>query len=93
MATTCLELHCKVAKPSVEISLQVPTDELHSLCRLWLMAAAHIFCPTDEVGGLVVDIGSYSARAGYAGEDTPKVCMVPGNSITKPVPITLLQVS
>ena len=55
------------------------------------MAAAHLLCPTDEVGGLVVDIGSYSARAGYAGEDTPKVCMVPGNSITIPVPIPLLQ--
>lgn len=28
---------------------------------------------TDEVGALVFDIGSYSFRAGYAGEDTPKV--------------------
>ncbi|XP_064634792.1 actin-like protein 6B [Lineus longissimus] len=26
----------------------------------------------DEVGALVFDIGSYSVRAGYAGEDTPK---------------------
>ncbi|XP_076471335.1 actin-like protein 6A isoform X2 [Babylonia areolata] len=26
----------------------------------------------DEVGALVFDIGSYSFRAGYAGEDTPK---------------------
>ena len=29
--------------------------------------------PTDEVGALVFDVGSYSTRAGYAGEDTPKV--------------------
>jgi hypothetical protein len=29
--------------------------------------------PPDEVGALVVDIGSYTSRAGYAGEDTPKV--------------------
>ena len=29
--------------------------------------------PSDEVGALVVDIGSYTSRAGYAGEDTPKV--------------------
>lgn len=27
----------------------------------------------DEVGALVFDIGSYSVRAGYAGEDCPKV--------------------
>lgn len=36
----------------------------------------HFFClsfPSDEVGALVVDIGSYTSRAGYAGEDTPKV--------------------
>lgn len=29
--------------------------------------------PPDEVGALVLDIGSYTSRAGYAGEDTPKV--------------------
>lgn len=28
---------------------------------------------TDEVGALVFDIGSYTVRAGYAGEDCPKV--------------------
>ena len=27
----------------------------------------------DEVGALVFDVGSYTTRAGYAGEDTPKV--------------------
>lgn len=27
----------------------------------------------DEVGALVFDVGSYSFRAGYAGEDSPKV--------------------
>jgi len=26
----------------------------------------------DETGGLVVDIGSYNARFGWAGEDVPK---------------------
>ena len=31
------------------------------------------FGSTDEVGALVLDVGSYSSRAGYAGEDTPKV--------------------
>lgn len=30
-------------------------------------------CLPDEVGALVFDIGSYSVRAGYAGEDCPKV--------------------
>lgn len=28
---------------------------------------------SDEVGALVFDIGSYTVRAGYAGEDCPKV--------------------
>lgn len=31
------------------------------------------FISSDEVGALVFDIGSYSVRAGYAGEDCPKV--------------------
>ena len=32
-------------------------------------------CPVhiDEVGALVFDVGSCSFRAGYAGEDSPKV--------------------
>ena len=30
----------------------------------------------DEVGALVVDIGSHSVRAGYAGEEQPK-CVFP----------------
>ena len=29
----------------------------------------------DEVGAIVLDIGSYSIRGGYAGEDMPKVSM------------------
>lgn len=33
----------------------------------------HYFVLADEVGALVFDIGSYSVRAGYAGEDCPKV--------------------
>lgn len=54
-----------------------------------MMCSAHIMYPVfllqfhnckhpyfafaDEVGALVFDIGSYSVRAGYAGEDCPKV--------------------
>ena len=30
-------------------------------------------CVLDEVGAVVVDIGSSSFRGGYAGEDMPKV--------------------
>ena len=48
------------------------------------MVAARVLPPTDEVGGIVVDIGSYSSRAGYAGEDTPKVCVVPANLFHSP---------
>ncbi len=35
-----------------------------------------IFLFLDEVGALVVDIGSYTTRAGYAGEDMPKVFII-----------------
>lgn len=28
---------------------------------------------SDEVGAIVFDIGAHSVRAGYAGEDCPKV--------------------
>ena len=31
------------------------------------------FLFADEVGGIVFDIGAHSVRAGYAGEDCPKV--------------------
>jgi hypothetical protein len=30
----------------------------------------------DEVGAVVFDIGTYTTKAGYAGEDTPKVCVL-----------------
>lgn len=46
----------------------------------------HIPCtpapPPDEVGALVFDIGSFSVRAGYAGEDCPKV----GVTVSLPCP-------
>lgn len=35
----------------------------------------HLSPCTDEVGALVFDIGSFSVRAGYAGEDCPKVSL------------------
>lgn len=38
--------------------------------------------PPDEVGALVFDIGSFSVRAGYAGEDCPKV----GVTVSLPCP-------
>ena len=40
------------------------------------------FLFADEVGALVFDVGSYSFRAGYAGEDSPKVSH---NTVLKPV--------
>ena len=40
----------------------------HLFCRLRCL----IFVYADEVSALVVDIGSSSLRAGYAGDDTPK---------------------
>lgn len=45
--------------------------------RLYMLAISkiprHFSSTSDEVGALVLDIGSYTSRAGYAGEDTPKV--------------------
>ena len=41
-----------------------------SLSRIHTSAVMFV---ADEVGALVFDIGSYSIRAGYAGEDMPKV--------------------
>jgi hypothetical protein len=38
-------------------------------------ALAKQLCPTrssDEVNAVVLDLGSYLCRAGYAGDDTPK---------------------
>lgn len=46
------------------------------------------FVFADEVGALVFDIGSYSVRAGYAGEDCPKV----SGSLMFPLPALYLGV-
>ncbi|XP_037363953.1 actin-like protein 6B [Talpa occidentalis] len=40
--------------------------------RVWERSLTCLFPRTDEVGALVFDIGSFSVRAGYAGEDCPK---------------------
>lgn len=37
----------------------------------------------DEIGAIVLDAGSHSTRAGFAGEDTPK-CLIPTNYGTVP---------
>ena len=42
-------------------------------CKKRMSSAHSDSDSTDEVGALVLDVGSYSSRAGYAGEDTPKV--------------------
>lgn len=49
-----------------------PLTKIHAKFNI---TANHIasLVSTDEVGALVFDIGSYSVRAGYAGEDCPKV--------------------
>ncbi len=43
---------------------------MYMMCSGYMLSPS---IPTDEVGALVFDVGSYSTRAGYAGEDTPKV--------------------
>lgn len=44
-----------------------------SNCYRWLL---NTFLFADEVSALVLDIGSSTTRAGYAGEDAPR-CVVP----------------
>ena len=34
--------------------------------------SSHIFASADEVNAVVVDVGSHTVKAGFAGEDTPK---------------------
>lgn len=46
---------------------------MHGLNSNILTSLHHLLLSADEVGALVFDIGSYSVRAGYAGEDCPKV--------------------
>lgn len=43
--------------------------QLESLCNGSLFSCDVI----DEVGALVFDFGAHTCRAGFAGEDTPKV--------------------
>ena len=61
-----------VAECTEEVSLY--TELAFIRLQFW-KNSRHFFYifPSDEVGALVVDIGSYTSRAGYAGEDTPKV--------------------
>ena len=43
------------------------------MCNFSLLTCFFLDLGLDEVGALVFDFGSHSIRAGYAGEDTPKV--------------------
>ena len=56
-----------MAESSAEVSWSaglpsVRGQQVHSFCLL-----------PDEVGAIVVDMGSHTTRVGYAGEDMPKV--------------------
>lgn len=42
-----------------------------------------MFC-TDEVSAIVIDLGSHTCKAGYAGEDAPKA-VFPSVSSPKPL--------
>ena len=47
--------------------------------RFGALACTHAaelgFVIADEVNALVVDVGAYQCKAGYAGEDAPKVVL------------------
>jgi hypothetical protein len=44
-----------------------------NFCKIQVVNVSYLLIFSDEVGALVFDIGSYTVRAGYAGEDCPKV--------------------
>uniref|UniRef100_A0A8C4QCP4 Actin-like 6A n=1 Tax=Eptatretus burgeri TaxID=7764 RepID=A0A8C4QCP4_EPTBU len=60
-----------VAIRSVVVHLLIVTSALRASARLAAAMSGGVY-GGDEVGALVFDIGSYTVRAGYAGEDCPK---------------------
>ncbi len=46
------------------------------------MHCGDLFCCADEVNAVVVDVGSHTVKAGFAGEDTPKA-LFPSVSVLK----------
>lgn len=65
-ALTCFSFANKTDSAQGKVRIVVECNN-HSTSLLTLFS--------DEVGALVFDIGSYTVRAGYAGEDCPKVRM------------------
>ncbi len=46
------------------------------------MHCVDLLCCADEVNAVVVDVGSHTVKAGFAGEDTPKA-LFPSVSVLK----------
>ena len=46
------------------------------------MQCGDLLCCADEVNAVVVDVGSHTVKAGFAGEDTPKA-LFPSVSVLK----------
>ncbi|KAJ6654987.1 hypothetical protein lerEdw1_006458 [Lerista edwardsae] len=67
LLTTLLGLLTAAAPGSSPVGTAAPSAELAEV-----QARARGVQAPDEVGALVFDIGSFSVRAGYAGEDCPK---------------------
>ena len=65
--------HCTYTTIQIQFWYSLKADSCHPILEI-LYKQGFILFFTDEVGALVFDIGSYSFRAGFAGEDTPKVC-------------------
>lgn len=49
------------------------------------MFLKYLLPKTDEVSAIVVDLGSHTCKAGYAGEDAPKA-VFPSVSASAPLP-------
>jgi hypothetical protein len=42
------------------------------LCKNFILLGLFYPASADEVNAIVLDVGTYQVKAGYAGEDTPK---------------------
>ena len=70
-ACISLSLNFCIRSPSIS-----PSSSIHQLIKTLLISMSGGCYGGDEVGALVLDIGSHSVRAGYAGEEQPK-CVFP----------------
>lgn len=74
-----LTIHCPMLFTIISIKTANPTTALASIHTSWsttevsLLNDCNVANASDEVSAVVVDFGSHTTRAGYAGEDGPRI--------------------